>query len=65
MSSPLVINKMLLKVMNKVKKRLYKMFTIRNIKPSEILCVYNLTGLIRTQLKGDVVAEEFDVGYVG
>ena len=46
---PLVINKMLLKVMNKEKKGGFKMFTIRNIKPSEMLCISSLTGLIRAR----------------
>jgi len=59
--SPLMINKMLWKVMKNEKKGDFKMFTIRNITPSEILCV---SRLIRAQLKEDIVAEEFDIGYV-
>ena len=46
-TSALVISKVLLKAMNREKKGDFKMFTIRNIKPSEILCVASLTGLIR------------------
>ena len=45
--SPLVINNMLLKAMNKEKKGDFKVFMIRNIKPSKLLCISNLTGLIR------------------
>ena len=52
-SPPLVISKMLLKAMNREKKGDFTMVTIRNIKPSETLCISSLTGLIRAQLKGD------------
>ena len=57
------ISKVLLKSVNKRKKSACKTFTLRNIKPWEILECSDLEDLIRDQLQDDVI-EEFDVGYL-
>ena len=40
------------------------MFTIRNINTTQVSSISRLVELIRAQLKGDIIAEDFDVGYV-
>ena len=50
--------------MNKEKKGDFKMFTLRNINPTETSFVLSLNELIRTQLKAYIIQEDFDVGYV-
>ena len=59
-----VINKILLKVMSRGIKGDFKMFTLRNINPTEISTVFSLSQLMRTQLKGNIIEEDFDVGYI-
>ena len=63
-STAIVIPKVLLKAMSKERKGENKMFTIRNINTTQVSCVSRLAELIKTQLKGDIIAQDFDVGYV-
>ena len=58
------ISKVLLKSVNKRKKGACKTFTLRNIKPWEILECSDLEDSVRDQLQDDVIEEEFDVGYL-
>jgi len=59
-----MIPKILLKAMRKERKGENKMFTIRNIDSAQLSYVSHLVELIRIQLKGDIIAKDFDVGFV-
>lgn len=58
-----VIAKVLLKAVTKTGKKKEKVFTLRNINPSNVRSCDELRRLIKHQLSDDVIAE-FDVGYV-
>lgn len=41
-----------------------KMFTLRNVDPEKVTSREDLKALIRSQLQGDIVSRDFDVGVV-
>ena len=62
---PNVIDKVFLKAVSKDKSgKNQKIFTIRNINSTRVASRDDLNGEIRTQLQGDIVQSDFDVGFV-
>ena len=55
--------KVLLKVVSKSSK-VRKMFTLRNLDQRKVLSIEHLKEVIGAQLKKDVIASDFDVGYI-
>ena len=59
-----VIDKVLLKAVSRAGKNIFKMFTLRNIDCSKVRSRDDLSDEIRRQLLGDIIQDEFDVGFV-
>ena len=59
-----VIDKVLLKAVSRAGKNIFKMFTLRNIDCSKVRSRDDLSDKIRHQLLGDIIQDEFDVGFV-
>ena len=58
------IQKVLLKAVAKHDKKKTKTFTLRNINVAEVDTCSRLKALIRAQLREDITASEFDVGFI-
>ena len=63
-ATPPNVKKVLLKVVNKKNSKEFKLFTLRNVKESDIISCENLKSLIRSQLYDDITKGSFDVGVV-
>ena len=60
-----VIDKAILKaVCRSAKKETSRAFSLRNIDITRVLSCYDLKSIIRSQLQHDIVADDFDVGYI-
>ena len=59
-----VIDKVLLKAVSRAGKNIFKMFTLRNIDCGKVRSRDDLSDEIRRQLLGDIIQDEFDVGFV-
>ena len=61
---PSVIQKVLLKAISKVGNSGSKMFTLRSIDSVKVASRDTLKAEIQGQFRGDIVSNDFDVGYV-
>lgn len=58
-----IIEKVLLKAVTKVGKSSSKMFTLRNVRDGLVSC-NDVKSTIKSQLQNDIIAEDFDVGFI-
>lgn len=58
------IKKILLKAVSKDNPKQHRLFTLRNVRPSDIISCDNLRSLIKSQFSSDIIKESFDVGMV-